>query len=89
MILSDIDKKDESGDKELIKVFVIVGPKTSGIVTYETERNGKKEHSGSAWDMLEAVKKLPYFKKYRYEINQIMKEGNLSGSFERLSSYLA
>ncbi len=27
-------------------------------------------------------------RKYRHEINQIMKEGNLSGSFERLSSYL-
>ena len=27
-------------------------------------------------------------RKYRCEINQIMKEGNLSGSFERLSSYL-
>ena len=27
-------------------------------------------------------------RKYRHEINQLMKEGNLSGSFERLSSYL-
>ena len=27
-------------------------------------------------------------RKYRHEINQIMKEGNLSGSFERLSSHL-
>ena len=34
-------------------------------------------------------KGLKNAKKYRYEINQIMKEGNLSGSFERLSSYLA
>ena len=34
-------------------------------------------------------KGLKNAKKYRYEINQIMKEGNLSGSFERLSTYLA
>ena len=34
-------------------------------------------------------KGLKNAKKYRHEINQIMKEGNLSGSFERLSSYLA
>ena len=34
-------------------------------------------------------KGLKNARKYRYEINQIMKEGNLSGSFERLSSYLA
>jgi len=65
MILSDIDidkkdKKDEkSGEKELIKVFVITGPETSGIVTYETETNGKKSYSGIAWDIVEALKKLP------------------------------
>ena len=34
-------------------------------------------------------KGLKNARKYRYEINQIMKEGNLSGSFERLSTYLA
>ena len=34
-------------------------------------------------------KGLKNARKYRYEINQIMKEGNLSGSFERLSSYIA
>ncbi len=34
-------------------------------------------------------KGLKNARKYRYEINQIMKEGDLSGSFERLSSYLA
>ena len=34
-------------------------------------------------------KGLKNARKYRYEINQIIKEGNLSGSFERLSSYLA
>ena len=34
-------------------------------------------------------KGLKNAKKYRHEINQIMKEGNLSGSFERLYSYLA
>ena len=34
-------------------------------------------------------KGLKNARKYRYEINQIMKEGNLTGSFERLSSYLA
>ena len=34
-------------------------------------------------------KGLKNARKYRYEINQIMREGNLSGSFERLSSYLA
>ncbi len=33
-------------------------------------------------------KGLKNARKYRYEINQIMKEGDLSGSFERLSSYL-
>ena len=33
-------------------------------------------------------KGLKNARKYRYEINQIIKEGNLSGSFERLSSYL-
>jgi len=33
-------------------------------------------------------KGLKNARKYRHEINQIMKEGNLSGSFERLSYYL-
>ena len=75
MILSDIDididKKDKmdekSGEKELIKVFVITGPETSGIVTYETETNGKKSYSGIAWDIVEALKKLPEFEKYKFE----------------------
>ncbi len=34
-------------------------------------------------------KGLKNARKYRYELNHIMKEGNLSGSFERLSTYLA
>ena len=54
-------------DKELIKVFVITGPKTSGIVTYEADAFGKKSYSGIAWDIVEAVKKLPDFEKYRFE----------------------
>ena len=50
MILSDIniDKNDKtgekSGEKEIIKVFVITGPETSGIVTYEKEVDGRKEY---------------------------------------------
>jgi len=56
------NKKDEEhSEKEIIKVFVIIGPKTSGIVTYETELNGEKVYSGMAWDVLETVKKLPSF----------------------------
>jgi hypothetical protein len=73
MILSDIDidkkdkKSEKSGEKEVIKVFVITGPETSGIVTYEKEVNGKKIYSGVAWDIVEAIKKLPEFEKYRFE----------------------
>ena len=68
MILSDIDKKGEkSGEKEVIKVFVITGPKTNGVVTYENEVNGQKVYSGIAWDTLEAAKKHPDLKKYKFE----------------------
>ena len=62
------NKKDEEhSEKEIIKVFVIIGPKTSGVVTYESEVDGEKIYSGMAWDVLEAVKKLPYLKKYKFE----------------------
>jgi hypothetical protein len=61
------EKDEEPSEKEIIKVFVITGPKSSGIVTYETEVNGEKIYSGKAWDILEAVKKLPSFKKYKFE----------------------
>ena len=73
MIVSDIynDKKSEKDEKveakEVIKVYVITGPKSSGNTTYETEVNGKKIYSGMAWDVIEAVKKLPSFKKYKFE----------------------
>jgi hypothetical protein len=68
MILSDIDKKGErSGEKEVIKVFVITGPKTNGVVTYENEVSGQKVYSGIAWDTLEAAKKHPDLKKYKFE----------------------
>ena len=53
--------------KETIKVFVITGPETSGIVTYEKDVNGKKEYSGMAWDIVEELKKLPSFEKYNFE----------------------
>ena len=61
------EKDEEHSEKEIIKVFVITGPKSSGNTTYETEVNGKKIHSGMAWDVIEAVKKLPSFKKYKFE----------------------
>lgn len=68
MILSDIDKKGErSGEKEVIKVFVITGPETNGVVTYENEVSGQKVYSGIAWDTLEAAKKHPDLKKYKFE----------------------
>lgn len=70
MILSDIDidkKGEKIGEKEIIKVFVITGPETSGIVTYEKEVDGRKEYSGMAWDILEALKELPDFQKYKFE----------------------
>ena len=68
MILSDIDKKGErSGEKEVIKVIVITGPKTNGVVTYENEVSGQKVYSGIAWDTLEAAKKHPDLKKYKFE----------------------
>ena len=77
MILSDIDigKKDKkgekSGEKEVIKVFVITGPETSGIVTYEKEVDGRKVYSGMAWDILQAVAALPDFEKYNQYPNQL------------------
>jgi len=70
MILSDIDidkKGEKSGEKEVIKVFVITGPETSGIVTYEKEVDGRKVYSGMAWDILQAVAALPDFEKYKFE----------------------
>ena len=53
--------------KETIKVFVITGPETSGIVTHVNNINGKKEYSGMAWDIVEELKKLPSFEKYNFE----------------------
>jgi len=70
MILSNHHKtidEDIISEKEVIKVFVITGPKTSGIVTYENDVNGIKSYSGLVWDILEALKKLPDFDKYQFE----------------------
>ena len=61
------EKDEEHSEKEIIKVFVITGPKTNGTATYESEVNGEKVYSGMAWDVIEAVKKLPSFKKYKFE----------------------
>ena len=53
--------------KETIKVFVITGPETSGIVTHVKNINGKKDYSGMVWDIVEELKKLPNFEKYNFE----------------------
>jgi hypothetical protein len=71
MILSNEYNIDETYEyhyeKEVIKVFVITGPTTSGIVTHVSEVNGQKVYSGMLWDITEAIKKLPDFKKYKFE----------------------
>ena len=59
-------------------------------LTYLEELDGPKIRLNQVLKHIYGLNKgLKNARKYRYEINQIMKEGNLSGSFERLSSYLA
>ena len=64
----DLDIKQNNGEKEKIRVFVMVGPKTSGIVTSFKDVLGKRVYSGFAWDVFKEITQLEQIKsKYDFE----------------------
>lgn len=64
----DLDIKQNNGEKEKIRVFVMVGPKTSGIVTSYKDVLGKRVYSGFAWDVFKEITQLEQIKnKYDFE----------------------
>ena len=86
MMLDDVDS-DIFGEpkKQILRLDIL-----KEYLTYLEELNDPKIRLNQVLKHIYGLNKgLKNARKYRYEINQIMKEGNLSGSFERLSSYLA
>ena len=86
MMLDDVDSEIFGMPKKQILRLDIL----KEYLTYLEELNDPKIRLNQVLKHIYGLNKgLKNARKYRYEINQIMKEGNLSGSFERLSSYLA
>ena len=86
MMLDDVDSEIFGEPKKQILRHDIL----KEYLTYLEELNDPKIRLNQVLKHIYGLNKgLKNARKYRYEINQIMKEGNLSGSFERLSSYLA
>ena len=86
MMLDDVDSEIFGEPKKQILRLDIL----KEYLTYLEELNDPKIRLNQVLKHIYGLNKgLKNARKYRYEINQIMKEGNLSGSFERLSTYLA
>ena len=86
MMLDDVDSEIFGEPKKKILRLDIL----KEYLTYLEELDDPKMRLNQVLKHIYGLNKgLKNARKYRYEINQIMKEGNLSGSFERLSSYLA
>ena len=86
MMLEDVDSEIYGEPKKQILRLDILRE----YLTYLEELDDPKIRLNQVLKHIYGLNKgLKNARKYRYEINQIMKEGNLSGSFERLSSYLA
>ena len=86
MLLEDVDSEIFGEPKKQILRHDIL----KKYLTYLEELDDPKIRLNQVLKHIYGLNKgLKNARKYRYEINQIMKEGNLSGSFDRLSSYLA
>ena len=86
MMLDDVDSEIFGMPKKQILRLDIL----KEYLTYLEELDDPKIRLNQVLKHIYGLNKgLKNARKYRYEINQIMKEGNLSGSFERLSSFLA
>ena len=86
MMLDDVDSEIFGEPKKQILRLDIL----KEYLTYLEELDDPKVRLNQVLKHIYGLNKgLKNARKYRHEINQIMKEGNLSGSFERLSSYLA
>ena len=65
--------------KEHIKVFVLTGPETSGIVAHEFKQNGKVDYRGFSIDLFKAAIKQPHMKeKYTYDIEYMKDKGKIN-----------
>lgn len=86
MMLDDVDSEIfGEPKKQILRIDIL-----KEYLTYLEELDDPKIRLNQVLKHIYGLNKgLKNARKYRYEINQIMKEGNLSGSFERLSSYLA
>ncbi len=85
MMLEDVDSEIFGEPKKKILRLDIL----KEYLNYLEELNDPKIRLNQVLKHIYGLNKgLKNARKYRYEINQIMKEGNLSGSFERLSSFL-
>ena len=85
MMLDDVDSEIFGEPKKQILRLDIL----KEYLTYLEELDDPKIRLNQVLKHIYGLNKgLKNARKYRYEINQIMKEGSLSGSFERLSSYL-
>ena len=85
MMLEDVDSEIYGEPKKQILRLDIL----KEYLTYLEELDDPKIRLNQVLKHIYGLNKgLKNARKYRYEINQIMKEESLSGSFERLSSYL-
>jgi tRNA-dihydrouridine synthase A len=85
MMLEDVDSEIFGKPKKQLLRHDIL----KEYLTYLEELDDPRIRLNQALKHIYGLNKgLKNARNYRYEINQIMKEGSLSGSFERLSSYL-
>lgn len=60
---------EQSTEKEKIKVFAMLGPETSGIVTSYKEVDNVKIYKGFLWDVFKEIRELPQIQeKYEFDI---------------------
>ena len=85
MMLEDVDSEIfREPKKKILRLDIL-----KEYLNYLEELNDPKIRLNQVLKHIYGLNKgLKNARKYRYEISQIMKEGNLSGSFERLSSFL-
>ena len=85
MMLDDVDSEIfGEPKKQILRIHIL-----KEYLTYLEELDDPKIRLNQVLKHIYGLNKgLKNARKYRYEINQIMKEESLSGSFERLSSYL-
>ena len=66
--LEDVNLDISNKKRQLIRVYVLLGPDTDGIVTHIETKNDQTIYKGYIWDMFYKIIKLDQIRKnYKFE----------------------